>query len=237
MSETQKPLKWLRKQDDEWKWAAEYLRERLSAREMTSLSSDALTQFSSYENTAISIRQLKETRLDLIIKLQGAIRQRRYRSDSNGRKPRTFSLSKQTLTKLSSIAKRHNGDETAAITALIEREGMAIEAERDYKKLLKEAIALEQKFASLMVKSMTEQRDKAIEITKSHLQLLAQWELSHPEEAPPVVPNDDSVTEFVQTRMDIVNLALGRIALEYDLITGRRTQQATQSIGTSTSSN
>ncbi|EPC7371428.1 hypothetical protein ACR6D4_002259 [Pseudomonas aeruginosa] len=126
MSENEKPLKWLRKQDDEWKWAAAYLRERLSAKEMAYLSGDPLTQFSSYENTASSIRQIQETRLDLIIKLQGAIRQRRYRSDSNGRKPRTFTLSKQTLSKLNSIAKRNNADETAVITALIEREGLAV---------------------------------------------------------------------------------------------------------------
>ncbi|HGN1769267.1 TPA: hypothetical protein ACKRS6_001355 [Pseudomonas aeruginosa] len=162
MSENEKPLKWLRKQDDEWKWAAAYLRERLSAKEMAYLSGDPLTQFSSYENTASSIRQIQETRLDLIIKLQGAIRQRRYRSDSNGRKPRTFTLSKQTLSKLNSIAKRNNADETAVITALIEREGLAAEAERDYKKLLKEAIEQEQKIASQIEASLEAQRDEAL---------------------------------------------------------------------------
>lgn len=218
MSENEKPLKWLRKQDDEWKWAAEYLRERLSAREMTSLSSDALTQFSSYENTASSIRQLKETRLDLIIKLQGAIRQRRYRSDSNGRKPRTFSLSKQTLTKLSSIAKRHDTDETAVITALIEREGLAAEAERDYKKLLKESVAREQKKAAQTVATMTTQQDLALKYAERYLKLLAQWELAHPNETPPAA-SDEDIAKFVEPKLKDLKDAIDYVAFRDSVFT------------------
>lgn len=220
MSENEKPLKWLRRQDDEWKWAAAYLRERLSAKEMTSLSSDALTQFSSYENTASSIRQIQETRLDLIIKLQGAIRQRRYRSDSNGRKPRTFTLSKQTLSKLGSIAKRNNADETAVITALIEREGLAAEAERDYKKLLKEAIAQEQKIASQIEASLAAQRDEALKHAERFLKLLAQWELMKPDEKPPAASEED-IAKRVEPRMKGLQDAIAYVAFRGSVFTER----------------
>lgn len=220
MSEKEKPLKWLRKQDDEWKWAAAYLRERLSAKEMTSLSSDALTQFSSYENTASSIRQIQETRLDLIIKLQGAIRQRRYRSDSNGRKPRTFTLSKQTLSKLGSIAKRNNADETAVITALIEREGLAAEAERDYKKLLKEAIAQEQKIASQVEASLAAQRDEALKYAERFLKLLAQWELMKPDEKPAAASEED-IAKRVEPRMKELQDAIAYVAFRGSVFTER----------------
>nr|WP_100549813.1 MULTISPECIES: hypothetical protein [unclassified Pseudomonas] len=220
MSENEKPLKWLRRQDDEWKWAAAYLRERLSAKEMTSLSSDALTQFSSYENTASSIRQIQETRLDLIIKLQGAIRQRRYRSDSNGRKPRTFTLSKQTLSKLGSIAKRNDADETAVITALIEREGLAAEAERDYKKLLKEAIAQEQKIASQVEASLAAQRDEALKHAERFLKLLAQWELMKPDEKPPAASEED-IAKRVEPRMKELQDAIAYVAFRGSVFTER----------------
>ena len=220
MSENEKPLKWLRRQDDEWKWAAAYLRERLSAKEMTSLSSDALTQFSSYENTASSIRQIQETRLDLIIKLQGAIRQRRYRSDSNGRKPRTFTLSKQTLSKLGSIAKRNDADETAVITALIEREGLAAEAERDYEKLLKESISRERKAAQQVAACLKEQRDEALKHAERYLQLLARWELMFPEEKP-AAASDEEISKLVEPRIQDLKNALDYIAFMGDLTTER----------------
>ncbi|ALY81702.1 TPA: hypothetical protein ACQGUY_004327 [Pseudomonas aeruginosa] len=222
MSENEKPLKWLRKQDDEWKWAAAYLRERLSAKEMAYLSGDPLTQFSSYENTASSIRQIQETRLDLIIKLQGAIRQRRYRSDSNGRKPRTFTLSKQTLSKLNSIAKRNNADETAVITALIEREGLAAEAERDYKKLLKEAIEQEQKIASQIEASLEAQRDEALKHAERFLKLLAQWELMRPDEKPPAASEED-IAKRVEPRMKELQDAIAYVAFRGSVFTERRT--------------
>lgn len=221
MSEHEKPLKWLRKQDGEWEWAAAYLRERLSAKEMSSLSSDALTQFSSYENTASSIRQIQETRLDLIIKLQGAIRQRRYRSDSNGRKPRTFTLSKQTLSKLGSIAKQNNADETAVITALIEREGLAAEAERDYKKLLKEAIAQEQKIASQVAASLAAERDEALKHAERFLKLLAQWELMKPDEKPPAASEED-IAKRVEPRMKELQDAIAYVAFRGSVFTERR---------------
>lgn len=221
MSEHEKQLKWLRKQDGEWEWAAAYLRERLSAKEMSSLSSDALTQFSSYENTASSIRQIQETKLDLIIKLQGAIRQRRYRSDSNGRKPRTFTLSKQTLSKLGSIAKRNNADETAVITALIEREGLAAEAERDYKKLLKEAIAQEQKIASQVAASLAAERDEALKHAERFLKLLAQWELMKPDEKPPAASEED-IAKRVEPRMKELQDAIAYVAFRGSVFTERR---------------
>ena len=218
MSENEKPLKWLRKQDGEWEWAADYLRHRLDAEYMRRLKGDAFTRFATYENVVAAIRQIQEDRLDLIIRLQGAIRQRRYRSDSNGRKPRTFSLSKQTLTKLSSIAKRHDTDETAVITALIEREGLAAEAERDYKKLLKESVAREQKKAAQTVATMTTQQDLALKYAERYLKLLAQWELAHPNETPPAA-SDEDIAKFGEPNLKDLKDAIDYVAFRDSVFT------------------
>ncbi|UXJ46493.1 hypothetical protein N6T38_02060 [Pseudomonas aeruginosa] len=224
MSENEKPLKWLRKQDDEWKWAAEYLKHHLSADYMSRLKGDAFTRFASYEHVASAIRQIQHDMPVLVIRLQGAIRQRRYRSDSNGRKPRTFILSKQTLTKLGSIAKRHNTDETAVISALIEREGQAAEAERDYKKLLKEAIAQEQKIASQVAASLAAQRDEALRHAEHFLKLLAQWELMKPDEKPPAASEED-IAKLVEHRMKELRDAIAYVAFRGSVFTERLLSQ------------
>ena len=220
MSENEKPLKWLRKQDGEWEWAADYLRHRLDAEYMRRLKGDAFTRFATYENVVAAIRQIQEDRLDLVIRLQGAIRQRRYRSDSNGRKPRTFTLSKQTLSKLDSIAKRNNADETAVITALIEREGLAAEAERDYEKLLKESISRERKAAQQVAACLKEQRDEALKHEERYLQLLARWELMFPEEKP-AAASDEEISKLVEPRIQDLKNALDYIAFMGDLTTER----------------
>jgi hypothetical protein len=220
MSENEKPLKWLRKQDGEWEWAADYLRHRLDAEYMRGLKGDAFTRFATYENVVAAIRQIQEDRLDLVIRLQGAIRQRRYRSDSNGRKPRTFTLSKQTLSKLDSIAKRNNTDETAVITALIEREGLAAEAERDYKKQLKESVAREQKKAAQTVATMTTQQDLALKYAERYLKLLAQWELAHPNETPPAA-SDEDIAKFVEPKLKDLKDAIDYVAFRDSVFTER----------------
>ncbi|BBT42279.1 hypothetical protein [Pseudomonas putida] len=220
MSENEKPLTWLRKQDGEWEWAADYLRHRLDAEYMRRLKGDAFTRFATYENVVAAIRQIQEDRLDLVIRLQGAIRQRRYRSDSNGRKPRTFTLSKQTLSKLDSIAKRNNADETAVITALIEREGLAAEAERDYEKLLKESISRERKAAQQVAACLKKQRDEALKHAERYLQLLARWELMFPEEKP-AAASDEEISKLVEPRIQDLKNALDYIAFMGDLTTER----------------
>ncbi len=220
MPENEKPLTWLRKQDGEWEWAADYLRHRLDAEYMRRLKGDAFTRFATYENVVAAIRQIQEDRLDLVIRLQGAIRQRRYRSDSNGRKPRTFTLSKQTLSKLDSIAKRNNADETAVITALIEREGLAAEAERDYEKLLKESISRERKAAQQVAACLKEQRDEALKHAERYLQLLARWELMFPEEKP-AAASDEEISKLVEPRIQDLKNALDYIAFMGDLTTER----------------
>lgn len=216
MSENEKPLKWLRRQDDEWQWAADYLRHRLDAEYMRKLKGDAFTRFSTYENVVAAIRQIQEDRLGLVIKLQGAIRQRRYRSDSNGRKPLTFTLSKETITNLTSIAKRHKATETAVITALIAREGQAVEAERDFEKQLKESISRERKIARQVVASLTAQRDEALKHAERYLKLLARWELMWPDEKPDAA-SDEDIAKLVEPRMKDLKDALAYIAFRDDM--------------------
>ncbi|HBN8410733.1 TPA: hypothetical protein NHP39_000149 [Pseudomonas aeruginosa] len=231
MSENEKPLKWLRKQDGEWEWAANYLRDQLDAEYMSRLKGNALTRFSTYENVVAAIRQIQEDRLDLVIRLQGAIRQRRYRSDSNGRKPLTFTLTKETITTLNSIVKRvkenrrstaerDKVNETAVITALIEKEGQATEAERDYEKQLKESVSRERKIAAQAAASMTAQRDEALKHAERYLKLLAQWELAWPDEKPPAA-SEEEIAKIVEPRMKDLKDALAYIAVRDDLTTER----------------
>ncbi len=220
MSENEKPLKWLRRQDDEWKWAAGYLQDKLDAEYMSRLKGEPFTRFSSYENVVAAIRQIKKDRLDVVIRLQGAIRQRRYRSDSNGRKPLTFTLRKETINKLTSIAKRNNANDTAVITALVEREGVAVEAERDYEKLLKESISRERKAAQQVAACLKEQRDEALKHAERYLQLLARWELMFPEEKP-AAASDEEISKLVEPRIQDLKNALDYIAFMGDLTTER----------------
>lgn len=220
MSEDEKPLKWLREKDDEWKWAADYLGHRLDAEYMMTLKGDAFTRFATYENVVTAIRKIQRDKPTLVMQLQGAIRQRRYRSDSNGRKPLTFTLSKETINKLTSIAKRNNTNDTAVITALVEREGVAIEAERDYEKLLKESISRERKSAQQVAACLKEQRDEALKHAERYLQLLARWELMFPEEKP-AVASDEEISKLVEPRMQDLRNALGYIAFMGDLTTER----------------
>lgn len=228
MSENEKPLKWLRKQDGEWEWAAEYLKDRLTARERDSLSSDAFTQFSTYEHTASSIRQIQKTRPELIIKLQGAIRQRRYRSDSNGRKPRTFTLTKETIKALNTIAEQEKANnkstakvnETAVIAELIEKAGQATKAEREYDKQLKEAVSMERKIAAQVAASLTAQRDEALKYAERYLKLLAQWELMKPEERPPAASEED-IAKLVEPRLKELKDAIAYVAFRGSVFTER----------------
>ena len=222
MSENEKSLKWLRKQDDEWEWAANYLRKRLDARYLESLDRHVFDRFSSYENTVATIRQIQEDRPGLVIKLQGAIRQRRYRSDSNGRKPLTFTLGKETITKLRSIAKRYNANETAVIASLVEREGQAAEVERNYEKQLKESISRERKIAHQGVASLKAQRDEALKHAERYLKLLARWELMWPDEKPPAA-SDEDIAQLVEPRMRDLKDAIGYIAFRDDLTHERPT--------------
>ena len=216
MSESTKPLKWLRRQDDEWQWAANYLNERLDAEYIRTLKGDAFARLGTYENVAAAIRQIQEDRPHLIIRLQGAVRQRRYRSDSNGRKPLTFTLNKEAITKLRSIAKQHSANETAVITALVEKAGQAAEAERDYEKQLKESISRERKNARQVVASLTAQRDEALKHAERYLKLLARWELMWPDEKPDAASNED-IAKLVEPRMKDLKDALAYIAFRDDM--------------------
>lgn len=222
MPENEKPLKWLHKQSDEWVWAAEYLKQRLDTDYMKTLTSDSFGRLSTYEHVVTVIRQVQKDRLDLVIKLQNAIRQRRYRSDSNGRRPLTFTLTKETVAALKSIAKRYKASETSTITALIEGGGKAVEAERNYDKQLKEAINLERKISVMSVAAMKAQRDEALKYAERYLKLLALWEMAHPDETPPA-ESDEKISQAVQVRIKDLNDAMAYISFRESVISERVT--------------
>lgn len=228
MSENERTLKWLREQDEEWQWAGKYLRNKLDARYMSQLKGEPLTLFSTYENAVTTIRQIQKDRLDLIIKLQGAIRQRRYRSDSNGRKPRTFTLTRETIKALNTIAEQEKANnkstakvnETAVIAELIEKAGQATKAEREYEKQLKEAVSMERKIAAQVAASLAAQRDEALKHAERYLKLLAQWELMKPEERPPAASEED-IAKLVEPRLKELKDAVAYVAFRGSVFTER----------------
>ncbi|MDH0288617.1 hypothetical protein N7414_05780 [Pseudomonas sp. GD04087] len=222
MSENEKPLRWLRRQDGEWEWAADYLVQRLDSEHLKSIAPNPTNRLGTYENVVSAIRKIRKDDPELVIRLQGAVRQRRYRSDSNGRKPLTFTLSKETISRLKHLAKRQETSETAVITALIDKAGQAAEAEKNYEKQLKESISRERKIAGQITASMRAQRDEALKHVERYLKLLAQWELMWPDEKPPAA-SDEDINKLIEARMKDLKGSLAYIALRDDLTTERLT--------------
>ncbi|WP_155293972.1 hypothetical protein [Pseudomonas putida] len=220
MSEPEKPLRWLRKQGGEWHWAADYLVQALEPDHIKSLAPNPFTRLDTYESVVSVIRKLQRERPDVVFRLQGTIRQRRYRSDSNGRKPLTLTLSKETISKLTSLARRHKVSEAALVTRLITQEGEAVEIQKNYEKQLKTAVALERKNGQQRAAFLTAQRDETLKHLKRCLELLARWELMWPEDKPPAA-SDDDIKQLVEPRMKELNNALTYIAFR-DTITTER---------------
>ncbi|AVR85003.1 MULTISPECIES: hypothetical protein [Pseudomonas] len=222
MSENEKPLRWLRRQDGEWEWAADYLVQRLDSEYIKSIAPNPTNRLGTYENVVSAIGKIRKNDPELVIRLQGAVRQRRYRSDSNGRKPLTFTLSKETISRLKHLAKRHETSETAVITALIDKAGQAAEAEKNYEKQLKESISRERKIAGQITASMSAQRDEALKHVERYLRLLAQWERKYPDGIPSS-DSDDDINERIEARMKDLKSALAYMDLRDRLTTERPT--------------
>ncbi|TWC11959.1 MULTISPECIES: hypothetical protein [unclassified Pseudomonas] len=220
MSEHEKPLKWLREHEGEWRWAADYLVEALGPEHIKSLAPNPSTRLETYESVVSVIRKLQRERPELVFRLQGTIRQRRYRSDSNGRKPLTFTLSNETITKLTSLARRHKVSEATLITALITQEGEALETQKNYEKQLKTAVALERKNGQQRAAFLTAQLDEALKHLERCLELVARWELMWPDDKPPTA-SDDDIKKRVEPRMKELKDALAYIAFRDTLTTER----------------
>ncbi|HBO1522996.1 hypothetical protein R4J70_13360 [Pseudomonas aeruginosa] len=222
MSENEKPLRWLRRQDGEWEWAADYLVQRLDSEYIKSIAPNPTNRLGTYENVVSAIRKIRKDDPELVIRLQGAVRQRRYRSDSNGRKPLTFTLSKETISRLKHLAKRHETSETAVITALIDKAGQVAEAEKNYEKQLKESISRERKIAGQITASLRAQRDEALKHAERYMKLLTRWELMWPGEIPSEA-SEEEITKLVEPKMKDLKDALRYIAFRDSLTTERPT--------------
>ncbi|EZO41505.1 hypothetical protein AJ60_04074 [Pseudomonas aeruginosa 3573] len=220
MSEREKPLKWLREHEGEWRWAAEYLVQALKPEHIKSLEPNAFNRLETYESVVSVIKKLQREQPELVFRLQGNIRQRRYRSDNNGRRPLTFTLSNETITKLTSLARRHKVGEAALVSALIAQEGEAVEAQKNYEKQLKAAVALERKNGQQRAACLTAQLDEALKHLERCLELVARWELMWPDDKPPTA-SDDDIKKLVEPRMKELKNALAYIAFRDTLTTER----------------
>lgn len=112
-----KRIRWLR--EDEWKWAANYLREK---------SADPLIRRKvnrsnlNYSDVAGAVELLEETSegRELSSRLKNALRQRRYRSEHHNRKSKTFRLTVSTLNKIRTLANNQEVSETEIIASAID---------------------------------------------------------------------------------------------------------------------
>lgn len=220
MAEREMTLKWLRSEGDEWRWAARYLSQRLDEKYLLTLDDHALRRIISYEKVVTVIRQVQQDKPELVMKLQGAIRQRRYRSDSNGRKPVTFTLTKESIESLNRLSKKYKKNDTAIITELLGIEERELKAEIDYEKKLKDSISRERKIATQTASSLRKQRDEALKHAEKYLKLLARWELSRKDETPPAV-DEKEIEQHVAPMMKSIKEAIEYIALRDNIFTDR----------------
>ncbi|KXK69688.1 MULTISPECIES: hypothetical protein [Pseudomonas] len=220
MSGNEKPLKWLREPEGEWRWAADYLVQALDPEDIKALEPNPIKRLETYKSVVSIIRKLQPKRPELVFKLQGHIRQRRYRSDSNGRRPLTLTLSKETITKLASLARQNKVSEAALVSTLIAQEGETVEAQKNYEKQIKTAVALERKNGQQRAAFLRAQLDEALKHLERCLELLARWELMWPDDKPPAA-NDDDIKKFVVPRMKELKDALDYIAFRNTITTER----------------
>lgn len=213
---TKKNLNWLRQ--DEWQWAECYLRDR-APRELF------LGNFGSpsHAKTTLIIENLGQhlDGLRLIERLKNALRQRRYRSPSNGRQACTFSLTNKTVTTLNSLAKSQDKTETFIVTGLIDGLGSITKEHKNQIKQLNEAARLERKAAKQANALLKSQLDEVMNHLERHVELLVMWETSMNASQPPFDGDETDARREVEKRMKGIKRSLNIIAFKHDIISER----------------
>lgn len=213
---TKKSLKWLRQ--DEWQWAECYLRDRAPSELFLGIFGSP-----SHAKTTRIIERLGQNidGLRLIERLKNALRQRRYRSPSNGRQACTFSLPNSTVKNLRRLAKAPSQSETLIVTELIDGLHSLTKEQQTKAKQLKEATQIEQKAAKQMNAMLKSQLDEVMNHLERHMELLVMWETSMNASQPPFDGDETDARREVDKRMKGIKRSLNIIALKHDIISER----------------
>lgn len=211
--------KWLHQ--DEWEWAERYLQDRAPH----SISNIVLSRFRDpgYAGTMQIIENLERVAdgLKLIERLKNALRQRRYRSPSNGRKACTFSLPNSTVKNLRRLAKARGQSETLIVANLIDELGSITKEQQSEAKQLKEVARLEREAAKKTTSLLRSQLDEVLKHLERHVELLLMWETSMETNQPPFAGDETDARREVEKRMREIKRSLNVIAFKHDIISER----------------
>lgn len=206
---------------DEWQWAERYLQERAPP----SISNIVFAQFRAlgYAGTEQIIEDLEQTRdgLKLIERLKNALRQRRYRSPSNGRQVCAFSLPNSTVKNLHHLAKTRGLPETLLVAELIDGLDSRTKEQQTKIKQLKEAARLQGEAAKQANSLLRSQLDEVMKHLERHMELLVMWETAMETIHPPFDGDESAACREVEKRMKGIKRSLNLIAFKHDVVSER----------------
>lgn len=188
---------------EDWTWAGEYLQER-----KPDIAKFWRSEIS-YENVKAAIDVLNDDpdgRI-LITKLSGAYRQRKYRSPTNGRQARTFSLPNAVIRNLDRI-KLTDKTDTETVIDLINGSETMLRDHREQKNKLRAALAGEREKSKQAATSFKAQLEEAIKQFRPSLRRLAIWEEVYGGDLPYAGVDEQDINEQVEKAIKQIKRAI-----------------------------
>ncbi|MCO7036125.1 hypothetical protein NAG83_06375 [Pseudomonas carnis] len=215
-------LKWLRRSGDEWRWVQQYISTHADARMRGNTERFARRMVEGYDQVVVDIADFEQTTegLKFVTRLKNALRQHRYRSASNGKKPCTFSLQNSTRSGLSHLASNNQMTETEAITKLIDDAEWAAKKHKEQERKLRIALDLKRKSAELNINSLIAQLEEVMKHLEHSTELLVMWEQSMESEQPPFNGDKETLKCEVEKRMKNVKTINTIVAARYSILSG-----------------
>ncbi|SDV01009.1 hypothetical protein [Pseudomonas mucidolens] len=212
-------LKWLRRSGDEWRWVQQYISRHADARMRGNTERFARRKVEGYDQVVVDIADFEQTTegLKFVTRLKNALRQHRYRSASNSRKPCTFSLPNSTRANLSRLSKANWVTETAVITTLIDDAEWAARKHTEREKSFKTSLTLERKRSELALEAANAQLEQTMKHLERATEQLVMWELAMESEHPPFNGDQEKIRQEVEKRLKKVKTMNAIIALSYAL--------------------
>lgn len=219
MTEEKRDLRWLRRSDDEWQWAHEYISKHADAAMRSDIERFARRMEGGYDQVVADISHLELTAEGVIFvtRLKNALRQYRYRAPSHGRKPCTFSLPNATRANLTRLSKANRVTETTVITTLIDDAEWAHSKHAEREKSLKTNLALGRKRSELAIESANAQLEQTMKHLERATERLVMWEQAMETEEPPLNGDLEKVRLEVGKRLKKVKAMNAITALSYAL--------------------
>lgn len=219
MTKERSELKWLSRVGGEWRWVQQYISRHADASMRAGTDRFARRKVEGYDQVVVDIADFELTTegLKFVTRLKNALRQHRYRSASNGRKPCTFSLPNTTRASLSRRAKDNRVTETEAITRLIDDTEWAVRKHSEREKTLKTTLTLERMRSELTIEALKAQLEGTMKHLERSTELVVMWEQAMDSEQPPFNGDRVNVKREMEKRLKKVKAVNAIIALNHDL--------------------